>query len=198
MWAGYYLAAAHSVTSVTATWTQPSVWPKNTTWARATFWVGLQCRNGRSIEQIGTDGYSLTGPPADYVAWYQLYPRPSQPINVLTVSPGDTFTATVARFGSDCFRLTLVDHTTGRRFATTQIAKGVGRTAAGICVEEPVADHFSFAPFAAVHFTACMVDGRPLSDFAFTKYDIVGHEGMVMATTSDVTADGTGFSVVGR
>ena len=104
------VGAAGSIASVTATWTQPTVWPPNRDgWARATVWVGLQ--DGRSVEQIGTDGYSMTGPPAHYVAWYQLYPASSVPIE-LKVRPGDTFTAAVTRLGDDRYRLALVDDTT--------------------------------------------------------------------------------------
>jgi hypothetical protein len=72
------VGAAGSLASVTATWTQPTVWPPSSGWAYATVCVDLQ--DGHSVEQIGTDGYSLNGPPARYDAWYQLYPAPSVPI----------------------------------------------------------------------------------------------------------------------
>lgn len=195
VWAGYHTSTG-DVTRVTATWTQPWVGQRGVEPNVVGFWIGLEGHDGNTVEQIGTDGY-CDGAVTQYHAWYELYPAPTVPID-LAINPSDTVSATVVSLGRDRFRLTLVNDTTGARFATTQIAKGVGDTAAAIIVEVPQRSGVTLAGFGTVRFTKCAVDGRPLDAFALRRLDIVTDSGVAETTTSELGADGASFSVTRR
>lgn len=199
IWAGYD-TGRRSATSVTATWTQPTVRSRAIGWAEASFWVGLQGIRTRTVEQIGVFGVVEDGGVADYHAWYETYPRPLVPISQtkLLVSAGDVVTATVAVVGQDRFRFSIADRTTGARFATTRTVMAVGDTAAAVSVEAPEERSIALASFDSVQFTACAVDGRAIATFALTKKDIVTRNGVVKAVTGSVGADHTSFSVLDR
>jgi hypothetical protein len=198
-WAGY-TSAAGGITRVTATWTQPQVHPRGVGLNQVAFWVGLDSYQGHTVEQIGTTGWVESDMIPSYDAWYEMYPEPTISFpnwSSSAVRPGDTVTATVTRLGQNRFRFTLVNDTTGARFATTQIAGGVGDTEGAIIVEAQVSGS-AFAGFDPVRFSSCAFNGRPIDAFALTKLDLVTRGGVSEATTSALAADGASFSVTRR
>ena len=198
-WAGY-VAATGGITRVSATWTQPQVHPRGTGLNQVAFWVGLDSHESHTVEQIGTEGYAESDMVPSYDAWFEIYPEPTRSFpdwNSSAVRPGDIVTATVARLGYDRFRLTLANDTTGARFATTQVASGVGDTDGAIIVEAQVSGS-AFAGFDAVRFSECAFNGQPIGAFTLTKLDLATRGGATQATTSALGVDGTSFSVARR
>jgi hypothetical protein len=195
IWAGYRTSIG-GITSVIATWIQPWVEQRGVVPNVVVFWVGLEGQHTDTVEQIGTGGY-CDGVSTGYDAWHELFPKPAVTID-LAVNPTDTVTATVASIGHDCFRLTLVDDTTHARFATTQVARGVGDTAGAIAVERRGTSDVGLAGFDPVHFTRCALNGQPIGGFRLTSFDIASDDGTVETTTSPVATGGTSFTVTRR
>jgi len=196
-WAGYSVSGG-THTSVTATWTQPAV-AASAAETYAAFWVGLDGDGNvshDSVEQIGTLGYTFGGA-TYYSAWYEMYPYPMQEITSLTISPGDVVTATVLWTGSSTFKLTLRDFTTGQSFTTAVADPKAERVSAEVIAEAPsdTTGVLPLAPFGLVGFSAASVDGVSLAAAGASSIDMVDSTGKTIAATSELSADGTSFTV---
>ncbi len=198
-WAGY-VTATGGITRVSATWTQPHVHSRGVGLNQVAFWVGLDSEESHTVEQIGTQGYAESDTMASYDAWFEMYPEPKRALsgwNSSAVRAGDTVTATVARLGHDRFRLTLVNDTTGARFATTQDASGVGDTDGAIVVEAQVSGS-TLAGFDPVRFSECAFNRQSIDAFTLTAVDMITRGGVAEATTSKLGAGGASFTVTRR
>ena len=120
-WAGWVATAvprsasvASHFTNVSGSWVQPAATcaPDQTTFAA--FWVGLggYAPRSKALEQIGSEADCSSHGQLFYYAWYELVPRPPVTIARLTITPGDSISASV-HVSSDHVTLTLTDNTTG-------------------------------------------------------------------------------------
>ena len=102
-WSGYEVTTQNdSVSYVVGTWTVPTVTATSGN-TQAFAWVGIDGWNGDTVEQTGTSQGVSNGVPY-YFAWWEMwstngYPGPGgrvdQSISSMTVSPGDSITASV-------------------------------------------------------------------------------------------------------
>ncbi len=210
-WSGYDVTGG-PFTSVTATWTQPRVRP-SADFTDAAFWVGLDGDSAdpsvpsQTVEQIGTEGYTLQG--VHYDAWYEMYPDYAHYItfgkgkakHLMGIRPGDVITASVTWNGTSSFTLSLVDKTTGRSFSTVQpIAKGAPqpeRSSAEVIAEAPSLSDgslLSVANFGLVRFRGCAFDDQPIGAFDWSRIDMVSWDSHATeVATSALSPDGTAF-----
>ena len=94
-WSGYAVTGSR-FTSVSASWTEPTVKCSGT--AYSSFWVGLDGDTSNTVEQTGTDA-DCSGSTPQYYAWYEMYPK--FPVNLRgTVRPGDHLSASVTTNGN--------------------------------------------------------------------------------------------------
>jgi len=118
-WAGYTVSGS-TLSSVSATWTQPEADCKTAAGqTAAAFWVGLggNSETSNALEQIGTESDCSLNGAARYSAWYELVPAASVK-TPLEVSAGDKIRASVRVTGSSV-TIRLRDLTTGKSFAKT-------------------------------------------------------------------------------
>ncbi len=196
-WSGYDESTDGPFTSVTATWTQPLVRSSGANFTDAAFWVGLDGDNSDTVEQIGTEGYSegVVG----YDAWYEMYPL--FPVTIdMAVHPGDVFTGTVTWAAPASFTLSLVNHTTGVSFHTTQtMSVPPALASAEVIAEAPSSnngDIVALSNFGLVQFSACAFNGQPISAFDWNQINMVSDfSGALVARTSALGADGASFMV---
>jgi len=144
-WSGYAVSAP-DVTSVSATFTVPEVGPPGSIGGlppNFSAWVGIDGYTSGTVEQTGIAGSwdDKTGT-ASYSAWWEMYPRSSSTIKKMTVSAGDSITASVTYNGRTSFTLSIADNTTGESFSTTVSAPAGGskiaeRSSAEFVVERP-------------------------------------------------------------
>ena len=211
-WAGY-VAGGQQFTSVTATWTQPAV---RTTSISAKpidvdIWVGLDggVRGSNTVEQTGISysaGSNDQG--AGCGAWYETYPKPWVTIaraqmaglgsQHMAVFAGDTVTATVTSLGDQRFRFTLADDTLGESFSTVKTSPAAKCDCAEIIVEAHLQDGVDLPDFGPVHFSDCLVDGRPIGPSKGYQTNITAADGQPMTSTSAVGGDGASFTVPRR
>jgi Peptidase A4 family len=108
-WSGY-AGTTGRYTSVSASWVQPAgVCSRGDQYAA--FWVGLDGFNSSTVEQTGSE-VDCVGRTAEYVAWFEMYPGPSENYSN-TVKAGDHFTATVTYVSGEQFSLHIADTTQG-------------------------------------------------------------------------------------
>lgn len=190
-WAGY-AATGSTYNSVSASWTQPTVSCAAGETSASSFWVGLDGYTSRTVEQIGTSANCQNGTPT-YYAWYEMYPKLSGQLPV-TISPGDTITATVTAGAKGLFTLTL-----SVNGGTPQTITGTDRHAAlssaEVITEAPSSNHGPFgtlglADFGSVGFSNATVNGETLA--AANPDEITMAQGaIVKAQPSTPLSDGS-------
>ncbi len=216
-WSGYDVTGG-PFTSVTATWTQPRVRASSSFFTDTAFWVGLDGDSPdpvhdppRTVEQIGTEGFSLQR--VYYDAWYEMYPANYVRIP-MAIHPGDVITASVtwapAAPATDSspaiqegFTLTLVNSTTNKSFATFQPTAKMSippeRSSVEVIAEAPSLGDGSVLPladFGLANFHGCAFDGQPISAFDWSRINMVSWDtNRTEAATSALSPDGTAFSV---
>ena len=191
-WSGY-AAYGGTFSSVTSTWTQPSVTcgPAST---YSAYWVGLDGYNSSSVEQLGTEA-DCSGGSATYYAWYEMYPHPGYYVRGVTVTPGHSYTAKVNYIGSGSYVLSLVDNTTGKSFSLKQKMPSAKRASAEVIVEAPWSGGvLPLANFGTASFSGSKANGQPIGSFSsldpMTMVDPAGG-----TAVPSVLSSGTDFSV---
>jgi hypothetical protein len=196
-WSGYSVTGG-TFSSVTATWVQPAVTPASTlTEQEAAFWVGLDGDSSPTVEQIGTDAFTIGGL-VEYSAWWEMFPDTMVTIGSMSVRPGDTFTATVTGTAAGSFKLSLRNVTTGQTFSTTRTSTTAQRSSAEVIAEAPASGsgtQFALADFGSVAFSACAADAKPLSAYTWDQITMQTKSGTTLATPGPLSTDGTSFSV---
>ncbi len=207
-WSGYAAETsfaapqAGAVSHVEGSWTVPAVLNTSGT-AYSSFWVGIDGYSSPSVEQIGTDSDIINGVPS-YYAWYEMYPDPFHTITSITVQPGDTISASVTALGSNSFLLTLTDgaqsfseaHTfSGSTIAQQSSAEWIAEAPSGSFGHVLPLANFGSVTFSGASATINGVTG-PInkSTWQNTAINMVSKR-TVIATTSSLTADGSGFTV---
>lgn len=159
-WSGYAVTGSR-FTSVSASWTQPTVNCSGT--AYSSFWVGLDGDTSNTVEQTGTDA-DCSGSTPHYYAWYEMYPK--FPVNLnATVNPGDHLSASVTTDGSGKFTLTITDSTQGWTNTTTQRLKRATLASAEVIAEAPSSSGgvLPLANFGTVSFSSAKANGSLLT-----------------------------------
>ena len=121
-WSGY--AKSGSYSSATAQWIVPSVSAsKGASYSSA--WVGIDGFTNSSLIQTGTESDYYNGS-AHYNAWWEILPAAETPISSITVHPGDTMTASIAKGSGSTWTITITDASNGQSFTTQQSYSGPG------------------------------------------------------------------------
>lgn len=205
-WSGYAAEtnlttpASNAVTKVSGSWIVPTVTGRTN--AYSSVWVGIDGYSSNSVEQLGTEQDTSKSGATRYYAWWEMYPNPSVLISGMTISHGDSISASVA-YSSGAFTLQMKDNTTGQSFSTTQSASAQ-RSSAEWIVEAPSSGSIlPLANFGTAHFSGAQatINGHAgaIDDASWqnTSIDMVSRSGTVIAHTSGLTDTGgtSSFSV---
>ena len=159
-WSGYAVTGS-KFTSVSASWTEPTVTCSKT--AYSSFWVGLDGDTSNTVEQTGTDA-DCSGSTPQYYAWYEMYPK--YPVNLRgRVRPGDHLSASVTTNGTGAFTLTITDSTQGWTNSTNARLKSAKLASAEVIAEAPSSNSgvLPLANFGTVSFTGASANGALLT-----------------------------------
>ncbi|MBV8160479.1 MAG: hypothetical protein JO265_06110 [Acidimicrobiia bacterium] len=192
-WAGY-IAHGGPFSSVSTTWTEPSVSCTGNNSAVASF-AGLDGSGSPTVEQIGTVAMCAGGGVAHF-AFFEMFPKAAVGINH-PVSAGDTLTATVVANSPSSFTLSLVD--SGKwQFSTQQTArKRAQRASAEAITEAPTLRGkgiVNLADFGTINYSGTTVNGSPIGNFNPEAVTMVSNSGATKAQPSALSG-GTAFSV---
>jgi hypothetical protein len=222
-WSGYAATAptptADTVTTVTGTWTVPTV--TGTESSLSAVWVGMDgfLDNGdqdtNSVEQLGTmqaltiisvtRGHKTTvSTVSSYFAWVEMWPAPTVVLSQTTypVEPGDTITASVTYSESEGAFVRAMTSSRGWTYMDVVSWAVPERMTAEWVVEAPSTSGMvdPLADFGTVTFTDCSatINGitGPISDFNWDAITMLTTSGAaVRAVPSGLSGDGSGFSV---
>lgn len=192
-WSGYAVDGT-GATSVSGSWTQPTVTCAKGESSWSSPWVGIDGDTSNTVEQTGTDSDCQKGKPT-YYAWYEMYPKNTVVIP-LTISPRDSITGSV-QYASGVFTLKLTDNTTGASFTTTQQSNKAKRSSVEWIMEGPSSGLLS--DFGSVTFTgaSATINGQSQNLGSFAGADpisMVSNSGVTRAAPTGITG-GTAFSV---
>ncbi len=123
-WAGYIVASdlqnpQATVTSVSASWTVPTITPSSTD-AYSAVWIGIGGFFDNTLIQTGTEQDSIQGQ-SQYSAWVEVLPQTSLTIDNITVSPGDQISASIQLVDSntDDWSIDVKDLTTNQDYKSS-------------------------------------------------------------------------------
>jgi hypothetical protein len=174
-------------TSVTSTWTEPSVTCHSYNDLMAP-WVGIDGYGSSTVEQTGVATDCSSGAPV-YQAWYEMYPANPVYYSLTSypVGAGDRFVGTVTRSGTT-YTLKLTDSTRGWT-KTTTASMSASNASAEVIIESPTG---SYPAFGTVNFSNSSINGSLLANWSPTLMD-ASYNGIYEDHTSAVS--GGSFSI---
>ena len=194
-WSGY-AGTTGRYTSVSASWTQPAgICSRGDQYAA--FWVGLDGYNSSTVEQTGSE-VDCVGRTAEYYAWYEMYPGPSENYSN-TVRAGDHFTATVTYLSGEQFSLFISDTTQGWSHTTdASLGQTPSLSSAEAIAEAPCCTNsggiLPLTDFGTMNFTGTTANGSAIGNAGgLTEIIMIDNEGRDKDTVSALSG-GENFS----
>lgn len=214
-WSGYAAESSISnpsnnfVQSVSGSWTVPTVICSVGQATYVATWVGIDGYSDSTVEQTGTEQQCSSGGTASYYAWYEMYPQSMVQLS-LTITPGDTITASVSYQGQGSFLITISDTSTHESYSSTQTLHQAKLQSAEWIVEAPSSaggvlplanfgtTSFSSAQYTTSGGTSYAIDGLGAGTFdAITMNDPANGATATPSSLADTTSSSTSsFNVV--
>jgi len=216
-WSGY-VATGQTFTSVSGSWTVPTVTCVGTTNANVSQWVGIDGIDSAQVEQVGTDSScNYFGP--FYNAWWEMYGDTTAPdgafyfevglpIATYPVQPGDVMNASVS-VTDGVWNMTIVDVTEGWNY--TKLVGGANPTPLQSCAEwiversgiviggvQSIGTTASSTPVTITDATASTASMTgSISSFTSQPFNVTNPQtGQPLLTTGPLSSDGSSFTVV--
>jgi hypothetical protein len=191
-WSGY-AETGSGYTSVTGTWTVPTVTPTSDD-RYTSHWIGIDGDGNSDLIQLGTEADS-TGGRATYSAWWEILPDYSIDIPGITPRPGDSITASITQSSSTKWKISLKDNSNGESYSATKTYNGPAASAEWI-VEAPTVggSQSAAAKFSPITFSGLTANGA--NPHLTTADEIILRSGSKnISTPSAPTSSGNGFTV---
>jgi hypothetical protein len=194
-WSGY-AANGGNFTSVTGTWTVPTVLA-SASGADAT-WVGIGGLVSRDLIQAGTQAM-VDGSGVTYSAWIEMLPQSSREVP-LSVSAGDSVTVSITQQTGNDWLIAMKNNTTGGTYNVT-VQYSSSSSSAEWVQEAPSVGRglVSLDQFGTVQFSKATAvrDGKTMSLSALGAKAItmINAQGQAIAQPSTVSSDGSSFTI---
>jgi hypothetical protein len=195
-WSGY-AANGGTFTSVTATWTVPTV-AATSTGADAT-WVGIGGLTSRDLIQAGTQAMVDGSGTVEYSAWIEMLPQSSRTVP-LSVTSGDSVTVTITQQTGNDWLIAMKNNTTGGTYNIT-VQYSSSNSSAEWVQEAPSIGRglIPLDQFGSVQFSraSAVRDGKAMSLSALGAKAITmtNGQGQAVAQPSAIGSDGSSFTV---
>jgi ketosteroid isomerase-like protein len=194
-WSGY-AASGGDFTSVTATWTVPTV-SATSSGADAT-WVGIGGLTSNDLLQAGTQAM-VDGGTIEYSSWIEMLPQSSRNVP-LSVSAGDSVTVSITQQTGNDWLISMKNNTTNGTYNVT-VQYNSSNSSAEWVQEAPSVGRglVSLDQFGTVQFSGASAvrDGKMMSASALGAKAItmINGQGQAIAQPSTISSDGSSFTV---
>ena len=199
-WAGY-MATTGNYTAISASWVAPSVSGNGVSTSADATWIGIGGVTTADLIQVGTQNVVTASGQVSTGAFYEMLPDVSQNVPSLTISPGDSITASLVETSAGQWTISLTDETSGQSF-TDNVAYTSSNSSAEWIEEDPSFSDGQLVPldnFGTTTFsdgsTTSNNSALNLSSSNASQITLVDKSGQDEATTSAITGGGEGFSV---
>ena len=195
-WSGY-AANGGAFTSVTATWTVPTV-SATSSGADAT-WVGIGGLTSNDLLQAGTQAMVDGSGTVEYSSWIEMLPQSSRNVP-LSVSAGDSVTVTITQQGGNDWLIAMKNNTTNGSYSVT-VQYSSSNSSAEWVQEAPSVGRglISLDQFGTVKFSGASAvrDGKTMSLSALGAKAItmINGQGQAIAQPSTIASDGSSFTI---
>jgi hypothetical protein len=196
-WSGY-AARGGTFTSVSATWTVPTLALEGPFGADAA-WVGIGGIRGRDLIQAGTQQSASGAGSVTYQAWIEMLPEASQTVP-LTVLPGESVTVSVDQQAGDAWLIAFTNLTSGQTLQRT-VHYSSSLSSAEWIEEAPSTRRrvLPISQFGSLTFSSASAvrDGQSLTiaDLGAQAISLVDNVGRALAIPTPLSPDGASFSV---
>jgi hypothetical protein len=199
-WSGYFATSA-TYTAISGSWIVPTVTGNGVDTSADGTWIGIGGVTTNDLIQVGTEDTVTAAGQVSTTAFYELLPNASQPINSITVSPGDVMVASLTEISANSWDITITDQTNNQSFTDT-VSYSSSNSSAEWIEEDPSYTNGSLVPldnFGTVSFSGgyTTIDdtSNSISNSDANEVIMVSNSGQTEATPSVVGSDGTSFSV---
>ncbi len=195
-WSGY-AANGGTFTSVTATWTVPTV-SATSSGADAT-WIGIGGLTSNDLIQAGTQAMVDGSGTVEYSSWIEMLPQSSRNVP-LSVSAGDSVTVTITQQSGNDWLIALKNNTTNGTYSVT-VQYSSSNSSAEWIQEAPSVGRglVSLDQFGTVQFSGASAvrDGKTMSAAALGAKAItmINGQGQAIAQPSTIASDGSSFTI---
>lgn len=195
-WSGY-AATGGTFTSVTATWTVPTV-AATSTGADAT-WVGIGGLSSRDLIQAGTQAIVDGSGTVEYSSWIEMLPQSSHDVP-LSVTAGDSVTVTITQQRGSDWLIAMRNNTTGGTYNVT-VQYSSSNSSAEWVQEAPSIGRglVSLDQFGTVQFTKASAvrndKAMSLSALGAKAITMINGQGQAIAQPSTIAGDGSSFTI---
>lgn len=191
-WSGYAISGS-GFSAITGSWTVQAVSQTR----RSTFssqWIGIDGFNNSNLIQTGTESDFYSGS-AHYDAWWEILPAAETVIPSISVSPGDSMSASVTRGSGGSWTITISDATKGQSFTTVQSYSGPQTSAEWIEEAPTVGGRIAnLANYGQTTFDPGTVNGAN-PGLTFAESGIMVQKGVQVSTPSVPDVDSDGFNM---
>lgn len=198
-WSGY-MATNGSFTAISGSWHATAPTGNGSTTSADSTWIGIGGVTSGDLIQTGTENIVSASGQVSTAAFYELLPNYAITITSLTVSPGDSMSASIASAGGSAWNISITDNTDGQSFAIT-VSYASSLSSAEWIEEDPsysARQQIPFDNFQAAYFTGASTveNGAAVNLSGSTAQPIimVNGSGQFIAVPS-VISGGSAFSV---
>ena len=195
------MAVHGTFTAVSASWHATSPTGNGSTTTADSTWIGIGGVTSGDLIQIGTQNIISASGQVSASAFYEMLPDYSRPVPGVTVSPGDSITASVTEIGGSLWRFSLTNNTSGQSYTAT-VSYASSLSSAEWIEEDPSYGNGNLVPFDSfgeAYFTAASAvqDGSTVNITSSTAQPVimVNNSGQYIAVPSVIGSDGASFAV---
>jgi len=199
-WSGY-LEASGNYSQVSGSWIVPSATGNNISTSSDGTWIGIGGVTSGDLIQIGTMNTITASGNITTSAFVEELPNYAQIITTLTVSQGDSVTASIVETTLNNWTMNIRDNTTGESY-TTNVAYTSTHSSAEWIQEDPSYSRNRLIPldnFLTVSFTNCNATKSSQSYNLLSLNPsivyLVDASRNILATPSSIFSDGSSFTV---
>jgi hypothetical protein len=199
-WSGY-LATNGSFTGISGSWTATLATGNGSTISADSTWIGIGGVTTSDLIQVGTQNTISANGQVSTSAFYELLPSVSQPVPGVTVSPGDSMTASLSEVSNGQWIISITDKTDGESDTMT-VSYASSLSSAEWIEEDPSFSFRKQIPFDNFHlafFTggSTVANGSTVDIVASTAQPVtmVSSNGQTVAISSAIGGDGASFTV---
>ncbi|HVV25443.1 MAG TPA: G1 family glutamic endopeptidase [Candidatus Saccharimonadales bacterium] len=198
-WSGY-MASNGTFTAVSGSWHATSPSGNGSTTSADSTWIGIGGVTSSDLIQVGTENIVSASGQVSTSAFYELLPAYAVTVPGVSVSAGDSMSASITNLGGSSWKISIIDNSDGQSFSIT-VSYASSLSSAEWIEEDPSYSahrQIPFDNFQAAYFagTSTVENGSAVNLSGSTAQPIimVGGAGQFIAVPS-VISGGSAFSV---